>query len=53
MNISVDEHYSKYRLVLTDTTKRKRAEVKLQLAASVFTSPREGIMKTNANETII
>jgi diguanylate cyclase (GGDEF)-like protein/PAS domain S-box-containing protein len=36
-----------------DITERKQAEIKLQLAASVFTHAREGIMITDAAGTII
>jgi len=39
--------------VLEDITERKQAEVKLRLAASVFTFAREGIMITNADGTIM
>ena len=38
---------------ITDVTERKLAESKLQLAASVFTHAREGIMITDAKGTII
>jgi len=36
-----------------DITKRKKSELNLQLAASVFSHAREGIMITDANGTII
>ena len=39
--------------ISTDITERKRAEQKLQLAASVFTHAREGIMITELDGTII
>ncbi len=39
--------------VMLDITERKQAEIKLQLAASVFTYAREGIMITSADGTII
>ena len=39
--------------VIADIDVRKRAEQKLQLAASVFTHAREGILITNADGTII
>lgn len=39
--------------VIADATERKRAEEKLQLAASVFTYAREGIVITDAHARII
>ena len=39
--------------IYDDITERKQAEEKLQLAASVFTHAREGIMITAADGTII
>lgn len=39
--------------ISTDITERKQAEQKLQLAASVFTHAREGIMITDPDGTII
>lgn len=53
MDISINDNDLEYRLVLTDITDRKEAEVKLQLAASVFTHAQEGIMITDANDTIL
>ena len=41
------------RMVLSDITERKQAEEKVQLAASVFTHAREGIMITERDGTII
>jgi diguanylate cyclase (GGDEF)-like protein/PAS domain S-box-containing protein len=42
-----------FRIVLTDVTELKRAEEKLELAASVFSHAREGIMITAADGSII
>ena len=42
-----------FRIVLTDVTELKRAEEQLQLAASVFSHAREGIMITAADGAII
>jgi diguanylate cyclase (GGDEF)-like protein/PAS domain S-box-containing protein len=53
MDISVSDNDLEYLLVLTDITERKEAEVKLQLAASVFTHTHEGIMITDASGTIL
>jgi diguanylate cyclase (GGDEF)-like protein/PAS domain S-box-containing protein len=53
MDISFDDNNLEYRLVLTDISERKKAEVKLQLAASVFSHSHEGIMITDASGTII
>lgn len=39
--------------VIADITQRKQAQEMLQLAASVFTHAREGIMITDANGTIV
>ena len=44
---------SEFVIFVQDITERKQAEQKLQLAASVFTHAREGIMITAADGTII
>ncbi|MEI6335694.1 MAG: EAL domain-containing protein [Methylococcaceae bacterium] len=44
---------SQFVIFMQDITERKQAEQKLQLAASVFTHAREGIMITAADGTII
>ena len=41
------------RITLSDITKLKHAEIKLQLAASVFTHAREGILITKPDGTIL
>jgi len=53
IDISFDDNNLEYLLVLTDITERIKNEVKLQLAASVFSHAHEGIMITDANGTII
>jgi diguanylate cyclase (GGDEF)-like protein/PAS domain S-box-containing protein len=52
MDISINENDLEYRLVLTDITERQQAQVKLQLAASVFSHAHEGIMITDVSGTI-
>jgi diguanylate cyclase (GGDEF)-like protein/PAS domain S-box-containing protein len=46
-------HFSGYRGIGSNITKRKQTEEKLQLAASVFTHAREGIFVTNAEGDIL
>ena len=53
IDISFNDNNLEYLLVLTDITERKKHEVRLQLAASVFSHAHEGIMITDANNTII
>ena len=53
MDISFDDNNLEYRLVLTDITERKKHEVRLQLAASVFSHAHEGIMISDASDMII
>jgi diguanylate cyclase (GGDEF)-like protein/PAS domain S-box-containing protein len=53
MDISINENDLEYRLVLTDITERQQAQVKLQLAASVFSHAHEGIMITDVSGTIL
>jgi len=50
---SSDDEPSSLRLTLTDITRHKEAEVKLELAAKVFAYTREAIMVTAADGTII
>jgi PAS domain S-box-containing protein len=51
--VHVEDGTSALRIVVTDISGRKRAEEKLQLAASVFTHAQEGIFITAADGTII
>jgi diguanylate cyclase (GGDEF)-like protein/PAS domain S-box-containing protein len=53
MDISFDDNNLEYRLILANITERKKQEVKLQLAASVFSHAHEGIMITDASNMII
>lgn len=52
-SVHVEDGTSALRIVVSDISGRKRAEEKLQLAASVFTHAHEGIMITAADGTII
>ncbi len=51
--VHVEDGTSALRIVVSDISGRKRAEEKLQLAASVFTHAQEGIFITAADGTII
>lgn len=51
--VHVEDGTSALRIVVSDISERKRAEEKLQLAASVFTHAQEGIFITAADGTIV